>query len=192
MKGGKKYWYVVHVLISWRALFSYVPQFSGKDCSPSAYLTGIITFYENSNIYIYIYIGEYSLFQIFSIPYAWSVTFCERKNRNLVIRVCFVSGVGSSFESSLSSVAGILRLLLKLFRQKEISYKSLDPTLASENGKMLTSKMLRSLWIIMLWTDSRNEVVQSVIPIVETLLERVERYNPSGIHIYSAEHFAIL
>jgi len=103
-----------------------------------------------------------------------------------------VSGVGSSFESSSSSGGGILRLLLKLVQQKGILYKSLDPTLATENGKILTSKMLRSLWIIMLWTDSSNIEVQSVIPIVKTLLEIVERYNPSGIHIYSAEHFVIL
>jgi hypothetical protein len=82
--------------------------------------------------------------------------------------------------------------MLKLVRQKGILYKSLDPTLATENGKMLTSKMLRSLWIIMLWTDSSNEVVQSIIPIVKILLERDERYNPSGIHIYSAEYFVIL
>jgi len=44
----------------------------------------------------------------------------------------------------------------------------------------------------MLWADSSNEVVQNVIPIVKTLLKRSERYNPSGIHIYSAENFAIL
>jgi len=38
IEGGKKYWYVVHVLVSWHALCSYVSQFSGKDCAPSARL----------------------------------------------------------------------------------------------------------------------------------------------------------
>jgi hypothetical protein len=124
------------------------------------------------------------------VSYAWSVPLCERKNRNLVIY--WVSCVGSSLESSSSSGEGILRLLLKLIGQKGILYKSLDPTLATENEKMLTFEILRSRWIIMLWTDSSNKIVHSVIPIVKILLERVERYSPSGFHVYSAECFAIL
>jgi hypothetical protein len=62
--------------------------------------------------------------------------FCERQNINLVIGVYLVCGVGSSFESSSSSGGGILRLLLKLVRQKGKLYKSLDPNLATENGNM--------------------------------------------------------
>jgi hypothetical protein len=44
----------------------------------------------------------------------------------------------------------------------------------------------------MLWTDSSNEIVHSVIPIVKTILERVERCSPSGFHVHSAVCFAIL
>jgi hypothetical protein len=70
---------------------------------------------------------------IFSISYTWSVPLCETKNQNLVIY--WVSWVGSSLESSSSSGEGILRLLLKFIRQEGILYKSLDPTLVTENEK---------------------------------------------------------